>query len=493
MKRIVLSFAVIGLTAVAGHAEDAPLARAAKFYKMNHYEQAVRFHRFIGKVGPEEKGKAYLSLGVFFLDGSALYGELHEAALSVNLDHLKNVASVKGRDRSRMVNLYIAETLLEAGKAREASFYFSKVLKDAKVGARHKAIAKAGLGLAFHLRGQKGKAESTWAGLAETEDPEVLLELAAVYAVAGSKERDPAGMCERALGILKKQGKDSIRVVKNAVGVYAWAGQVQKGLDFLWDADLKAYSHEEVLGENKVIRFYDPALMGNVSRLYAKAGVYYLKRAVETSGGGDVALYYLGEAYSRLGMLEEAEASFAAFNASPGAPGKFRGSAEVGQAALLYRKGRKAEALKRLEELSVRYARDPLMQAEVLFACGALGADCNGAVSRAASLAEAGQGGKFSRLNHALGSYYLGRNDLGRAIAHMEAGRDKSNKNRIERNDPLMLVRLASAYYGAKNFSEALEIFFEMSGQFPAVRQIQVALQGAYSVEQKSAGDVKVQ
>ena len=55
-----------------------------------------------------------------------------------------------------------------------------------------------------------------------------------------------------------------------------------------------------------------------------------------------------------------------------------------------------------------------------------------------------------------------------------------------------MLVNLAEAYYGSRQFSEALEIFFEMSKQFPAVRQIQVALQGVYSMEQKSVGDVKI-
>ena len=74
----------------------------------------------------------------------------------------------------------------------------------------------------------------------------------------------------------------------------------------------------------------------------------------------------------------------------------------------------------------------------------------------------------------------------------MEAGRDKSHKNRIEFNDPLMLVNLAEAYYYSKQFSESLEIFFEMSKQFPALRQIQVALQAVYSMEQKSAGDVKI-
>ena len=74
----------------------------------------------------------------------------------------------------------------------------------------------------------------------------------------------------------------------------------------------------------------------------------------------------------------------------------------------------------------------------------------------------------------------------------MEAGRDKSNKNRIEFNDPQMLIYLSEAYYRTKKFSEALEIYFEMRKQFPAVRQIQVVMQGVYSMEQKSAGDAKI-
>jgi hypothetical protein len=55
-----------------------------------------------------------------------------------------------------------------------------------------------------------------------------------------------------------------------------------------------------------------------------------------------------------------------------------------------------------------------------------------------------------------------------------------------------MLVNLADAYYYTRKFSEALEIYFEMSKQFPAIRQIQVALQGIYSMEQQSAGDAKI-
>jgi pentatricopeptide repeat protein len=113
-------------------------------------------------------------------------------------------------------------------------------------------------------------------------------------------------------------------------------------------------------------------------------------------------------------------------------------------------------------------------------------------LQKAAALVEAGESKKFSLLNVAIGKYYLDRLDHAQAVAYLEAGRDKSNKNKIESNDPVMLVSLADAYYRTKKFSEALEIYFEMSKQFPEVRQIQEAMQGVYAMEQKSAGDVRI-
>mgnify|MGYP003439479998 FL=1 len=86
----------------------------------------------------------------------------------------------------------------------------------------------------------------------------------------------------------------------------------------------------------------------------------------------------------------------------------------------------------------------------------------------------------------------MAKKDAAKAASYLETGRDKGNKNKIESNDPLMLVSLSDAYYRTKKFSEALEIYFEMSKQFPQVRQIQEALQGIYSMEHKSAGDVKI-
>jgi len=83
-------------------------------------------------------------------------------------------------------------------------------------------------------------------------------------------------------------------------------------------------------------------------------------------------------------------------------------------------------------------------------------------------------------------SYYLRKKDYARAISYMEAGRDKSNKNKIEANDPEMLAGLAEATIDQEILRRPRDLF-EMSKEFPVVRQIQEAMQGVYSMEQRSA------
>jgi tetratricopeptide (TPR) repeat protein len=172
-------------------------------------------------------------------------------------------------------------------------------------------------------------------------------------------------------------------------------------------------------------------------------------------------------------------------------PAQYKNRANVRQAVNRYRQGSKTEAKRQLENLSQQKA-EPYLLADILTACSMLQVECPDVINKASSLAEAGEGKRFKDINLALGKYYLWKGDYIRAVSYMEAGRDKSNKNRIEYNEPLMLVDLAEAYFRIKKFSEALEIYFEMSKQFPAMRQIQISMQGVYSMEQKSAGDAKL-
>ena len=483
---------VVLLAAPAYPAHD-PLKRAMELYRVHRYEDAATVLRSaMASVEAGKQGIAHLSLGLVYLKNAELYRELYRTSVSVHLDYLEKLAAFRGEARSRLVDLYLGEALLEGGRPGEAARAFERFAGDKRLRKTYREIARVELGLCYHLGGDGQKANGLWKNVNRT-DPEVLSELAAAYSEAGLTGEDPPAMCDRAIALAKQSGDGiPIRAIKNALGVYAEAGLVEKGLDLLGLTDLKAFSCEEVLGENKVLFFYDLALLDNLAELYAKASIEYLVKATADDRSRNGANYYLGEAYAIFGNIDRSAEVTSSFISSNGAPQQFKAKAKARQAALLYLKGRRTEAMSRWNELLQQRRNSPDLLADILSACSRFGVECNEIVTKAAALAEAREGRKFSSVNVALGRYYLGKKDYGKTIAYMEAGRNKGNKNNIEHNDPLMLINLAEAYYRTMQFSEALEIYFAMSKHFPAVRQIQVAMQGVYSMEQKSAGDARI-
>jgi tetratricopeptide (TPR) repeat protein len=204
------------------------------------------------------------------------------------------------------------------------------------------------------------------------------------------------------------------------------------------------------------------------------------------------AAFFLADAHLLSGNLEQSNRYSASFLSQSQIPTAYLIHARAIQAASNYRAGKQQEALSTWTELFDQAAVRPELQAEILNACVLARANCAKFEQLAVAATEAGEGKKFFPLNAALGKYFLARKNYPKAVLHMEAGRDKANKNKIEVNDPTMLAMLAQAYFYNKKFSESLEIYFEMSKQYPAIRQIQDSLQGIYSIEQKSAGDVKI-
>ncbi len=460
---------------------------------MHRYEESTALLRSsLPSVEAGRQGIAHLSLGLGYLKNAELYRELYRTSVLVHRDYLKKLAAFRGEDRSRLVDLYMGEALLEGNSFNEAARSFERFILDKRVREKDREIAKVELGLSYHLGGDGKKARGLWKRVNRT-DPEVLSELAAAYSKAGLVNENPGALCDRVLAVAKQSGNGMpIRVIKNALGVYAKAGLIEKGLDLLGLTDLKAFSSEEVLGENKVLRFYDLSLLDNLAKLYGKASIEYLTKATADNRAKNAANYYLGDAYAILGSIDRSAEVTSSFISSNGTPKQFKAKAKARQAALLYLQGQKTEAMGRWNELLRQQPNSPDLLADILSACNRLGVECSEIVGKAGTLAEAGQGKRFSSVNLALGRYYLGKKDYGKTIAYMEEGRNKGNKNRIEYNDPLMLINLAEAYYQTMRFSEALEIYFSMSEQFPAVRQIQVAMQGVYSMEQKSAGDARI-
>jgi tetratricopeptide (TPR) repeat protein len=282
-------------------------------------------------------------------------------------------------------------------------------------------------------------------------------------------------------------------MVKNAIAVYVRTEQTDKGLDLIKRMDAKTYSYREMIGKSKIINFYDLALLGDMATIYGQASILCLEKAAQDPKTRDAAEFYLSQAYSLFGSVEKSAKIAAAFVSSSQMPQSYKDRIRVWQGANLFRKNHvMTEVVSAWDELSRKQPEDPELLAEILLSCSRLRIECTRIMQKSTALVEAGEGKKVASLNIAIGKYFLGKLDNAKAVTYLEAGRDKSNKNKIESNDPTMLVDLADAYYRTKKFSESLEIYFEMSKQFPEVRQIQDAMQGVYAVEHKSAGDVKI-
>jgi tetratricopeptide (TPR) repeat protein len=493
MKRSVLLLVLAVFSSAYAYAADDPVARAMKLYEKRHYEEAaVLLRAELPSLERVRQGAAQLTLGMIYLKNAELYRALQQESVAAAQDYLKKLTGGRGKDKSRFADLYMGQTLIEAGKSGAAIPYLEKFIADENVAPLYRAIAKANLGLCHYLGEEKQKAESIWSGI-DSSSSEVIAELAFVYSRAGLKDKNPAALCDQSVGDFKKIGKPlSTRIMKNCISVYGKAGLTDNGLEVLKRSDARSYSYKEVLGRSKVINFYEISVLGDIAVLYGQASKASLEKAAADATVKDVADYYLSAIYAFLGNIDLAEKVGGTFISSARMPPQQKDRIRVKQAEHEYRKGRQTDAMRTWNELTQKQPTDPDLLAEVLFACGRARADCGKLVKQAVSVADSGQGKKFYALNYALGKYYLSKSNNARAVSYMEAGRDKSNKNKIESNDPLMLVDLAGLYYRSKKFSEALEIYFELSKQFPAVRQIQEAMQGVYATEQKSAGDVKI-
>jgi tetratricopeptide (TPR) repeat protein len=440
-----------------------------------------------------KKGSANLALGMIYFKNAVLHREFYQGAVSVSQDYLKKLSAAQGKDRSRFVDLYLGEALAESGKPGASATHLKRFSQGNGVEPRYRAIAQVCLGLGYYQSNEASKGAELWGGI-NASDLEVKAELAAAYSKARLKDKDPSVIAESIVSEMKRSGKSpSMRMVKNLVAIYArGSGPADKGLDLLDRSDLNAFSYREVLGKSKVIHFYDLSLLNDMATLYGRVSIAYLEKAAADPKVKDAAEFYLGQACALFGSIEESSKVIASFVATSQMPQPYKDRIQVWQGANLYARNRQTDAMGVWDELVRKQPEDRDLIAEVLFACSWMKVECPKALQNATALVEAGDSKKLSSLNIAIGKYHLSRLEDAKAVSYLEAGRDKSNKNKIESNDPAMLVSLADAYYRTKKYSEALEIYFEMSKHFPEVRQIQEAMQGVYAIEHKSAGDVKI-
>ena len=485
---LILLTVVLGVCTPAWGADD-PVNAATKLYEKRRYEQAARMLEGVKDIAPQGQ----LVLGMIYLRNADLHEVLARTAAAAELDYLDKLLKASAEGHSRYARLYLAEALLARGNAREAARHFEQVRADPAIDSRYRAIASIGLGSALWTQRDAVRARGLWSGAAGADRAaEITLARAAAQARARAVDVQSLRRVADGAGNAREL---SPRARRYLIEIYLAAGVPDEALAVAQAADLGMASYVEgfkvAKGTAKSISFYDLALLTDLAQLYRELARRQLEQAAADARMKPSAEYYLAEALNALGANDEALAFVQAFLARPQAPAQYRERARARQALITHRQGRGAEAESAWTAMA-QGSSDPEVLADIVLGCADAQAQCAKVLARVGQVIEAGDARRYRRLNFALGSYYLRQKDYARAIAYMEAGRDKSNKNKIEANDPEMLAGLAEAYYRIKKFSEGLEIFFEMSQEFPVVRQIQEAVQGVYSMEQRSAGDVRI-
>ncbi|HEX9193601.1 MAG TPA: hypothetical protein VF871_07595 [Burkholderiales bacterium] len=483
----------LGASAPVRGADD-PVGAAMKLYETRRYEQAARLlEDALARLDAEHRAQAQLVLGMTYLRNADLHEALARTAATAELDYLDKLLKTSTEGRSRYARLYLAEALLARGNPAEAGRHFEQVRADRGIESRYRAIASIGLGSVLWAQRDPGRARGLWADAAGAGGA---AEITLARAAAQGRARAVDVKSLRRVADDASQAPElSPRTRRYLIEIYLAADAPDKALAVARAANLGIASYVErfkvAKGTAKSINLYDLALLTDLARLYRDLARRELEQAAADSRMKPSAEYYLAEVLSGLGASDEALTYVQAFLARPQAPAQYRERALARRALIAHRQGRRSEAESTWTAMAEQ-GGDPEVLADIVLDCADVQAQCGKVLARAGQATEAGDGRRVQRLNFALGSYYLRKKDYARAISYMEAGRDKSNKNKIEANDPEMLAGLAEAYYRTKKFSEGLEIFFEMSKEFPVVRQIQEAMQGVYSMEQRSAGDVKI-
>lgn len=478
------------------HAGSADSQKAMQLFRKHHYhDAALLMHAQFAAGAPGKQHDIQRNFGMVCLANAQFYDRLHQAANPLQIEYLKRLVQAddqRSSATSRLVKLYLGKALLADGQPTPAITALTQFLEIPDISEIDRYEARIALGAAYHATGQKKRAGKIWSELPENV-PHAAALLAAAYQQSGQHTDKIMPLAENAAAaLLKAQGSIPVQCTSALLDIYGRRNMIQKGFKVLARTRLETFAREEVIGAHKVLRFYDADLLRRLSVFYNQAAIHAFDDAKKSSNPqiSITATFLAGEAYAFSQRMDEASHAMGDLLATA-PPKSISRRAQVRQLAYDRNARASKDPMKGFDGL-LSEKSTVAQVSDVVLLCAQLGVDCPEALKRATTLWQQAQGRPPADLGMALGRYYRTRRDHTRALYYLEAARDKSRKNRIEANPPVMLADLAWAYYKNRQFSEALEIYFTMSKQFPAVRQIQVALQGIYSMEQQSAGDAKI-
>ena len=461
---------------------SAPLAQAAvkpglegaqDLFRRNRWEEARAHLRAQWAALPaKDQAAATFLIGRSCVREAEFYRAARQLGIEVGLAYYKELLAQRSNRSVALVPLFASFYQLEAGEDREAERGLLAAEGAASLPPEWRATARLRRAVALsRLAG--GPVPALQQPSAEARFWRLLLTSAADPSVAAADRR------ERLL----------------AAPVLFRASRAAAAESLLAAVDLDLPDAESKADPRKLLRFHDPLLAAAWERVCWERAALALRPLAAAGTGTERVLagYYLGLSLVRLGAPGEA-VPFLQPATTAAELGPLQSTARLLLAASSW-KGRVPPASELLPLWEATQAQpeavlawDELRRKDLLRAepyATRLDARLNVLLPPGERAAGA-----------LVASWALARlrrgDDPGSLVALLSEHRDDANKNKIDWNDPLLLLALAAANARSQQYAQSLETLFELSKSFPGLRWLQWNLQGVYAARQKAGGETRI-
>ncbi|HKC11691.1 MAG TPA: hypothetical protein VKI41_06500 [Vicinamibacteria bacterium] len=471
---------VLLLAVLPGAAEAAGkpgLEGAQELFRQNHWEEARSHLRSQwGAIPEKDRPAATFLIGRSYVREAEFYRALRRFGSEVGLAYLEELDAAKANRSVVWIPLFKGLYQIEVERNSEGDRTLLAAAQST-LPAEWKATARLRRALALQRMGR------------------------AVEAAAALQDQTPEGRFCRLLssgaaepqsGPPREGRKDKLLLA----AILYRAGRATEAEALLSGLNLDLPDVEENADPKKVLRFHDPLLATAWERVCWERAVVGLKPLAVGGAGIErgLAAYYAGLSLFHLGALGEAATFLKEAGDSSLSP-ELQPAARLLLAALAW-KGHPPNATEvaSLWE-STRTEPDAILLWDELK---------RGDVPKVepfvskleARLRDLLPGTPERPPGSLVGKWGLARlrqgDDPAALLAALSEYRDKSNKNKLEWNDPLLLVALAAASYRNHEYPQSLETLFELSKTFPGLRPLQWNLQGIYAARQRAGGEARI-
>ena len=465
-----------GLPRAAPAAVKPGLEGAQELFRQNHWEAArIHLRSQWGSLAEKDRPAATFLIGRSYVREAEFYAAAHRLGAEVGLAYLDELAAARANRGLAWIPLFKGLYEVEVGRNTEAD----RTLLSASptLPPEWKATARLRRALAVH---RLGRIQEAATALKDPSPEGRFCRLLAGGAAEPSAAPPKAGPRERLL---------------TAAPLFR-AGRTAEAEALLAGLNLDLPDVEDKSDPRKLLRFHDPLVTAAWERICWERAVASLTPLAAGAPGAEkgLAAFYVGLGQFRLGAPEESVKFLQGANASSLGPelqsstrlllasSAWKVRAPTGPELLALWEGTQTQPDTVL--LWDEIKRGDLAKAEPFLT--KLGVRLRDLLP---STSERPPGALVGRW----GLVRLGRgDDPASLVASLSEHRDKSNKNKLEWNDPLLLMALSAASYRDHEYPQALETLFELSKTFPGLRALQWNLQGIYAARQKAGGEARI-